>query len=183
MTLYLGIDQSFGGFGLTRLYPAYADISVVKFTSVKYGKGVDRLMDVESWLGKQIELLPEYPVHVAMEGWSRGSKNRREEMGELAYAVKRVLRWHLPEPVCYPTIIAPSKVKLFATGNGNASKEEMIAGVKERWGVECADDNAADSYALARMAQYLSEPHGTDTRLHERKAIRDVTRHTERMAR
>ncbi|WP_188187572.1 hypothetical protein [Nonomuraea sp. SYSU D8015] len=182
MSLFLGIDQSFGGFGLTRLYDGYADISVVKFTATKYGKGVDRLMHVERWLGEQICLLPEYPVHVAMEGFSRDSQNRREEAGSLAYAVKRVLRWHLPEPACYPTIIAPTKVKLFASGKGNASKQEVIDGVKERWGIECKNDNEADSYTLARMAKYLTEGYGSDARLHEIRAIKEVVLHTERVA-
>lgn len=178
--LYLGIDQSYGGFGLARLYTAYADISVVRFSSRKFGRGVDRLIAVEDWLWEQLDLLPEWPQHVAMEGYARGRQNRREEAGELAAIVKRVLWSALPDLVHYPTIVAPSQVKYFATGKGSATKEDVIAAVRQKWGVTCKNDNAADAFTLAKIAQAVAT--GQTDYDYEREVIERLTPHTERVA-
>lgn len=47
----------------------------------------------------------------------------------------------LPEP----TFINPSTVKKWATGNGKATKEDMIKYCKSRWKTEPVDDNEADA--------------------------------------
>lgn len=47
----------------------------------------------------------------------------------------------LPEPV----FINPMTVKKFATGNGHASKKEMVEFCKKRWQIEPNDDNEADA--------------------------------------
>jgi crossover junction endodeoxyribonuclease RuvC len=43
-------------------------------------------------------------------------------------------------------------LKKYATGKGTSKKQEMLLQMYKRWGVEFNDDNAADSYALARLA-------------------------------
>jgi crossover junction endodeoxyribonuclease RuvC len=43
-------------------------------------------------------------------------------------------------------------LKKYATGKGTAKKQEMLLQMYKRWGVEFNDDNAADAYALARLA-------------------------------
>jgi len=47
----------------------------------------------------------------------------------------------LPEPV----FINPMTVKKFATGNGHASKKEMVEFCQKRWQIEPNDDNEADA--------------------------------------
>ena len=42
-------------------------------------------------------------------------------------------------------------LKKYAAGKGNAKKQEMLLQMYKRWGVEFNDDNAADSYGLARL--------------------------------
>jgi crossover junction endodeoxyribonuclease RuvC len=42
-------------------------------------------------------------------------------------------------------------LKKYAAGKGNAKKQEMLLQIYKRWGIEFNDDNAADSYALARL--------------------------------
>lgn len=39
-------------------------------------------------------------------------------------------------------------IKKFATGSGNASKEDVIRSVRDRWGHSPKDDNEADALAL-----------------------------------
>lgn len=41
-------------------------------------------------------------------------------------------------------------IKLFATGKGNAKKDQMIAAVRS-WGYEPEDDNEADAIAILRL--------------------------------
>ena len=43
-------------------------------------------------------------------------------------------------------------LKKYAAGKGTAKKQEMLMQIYKRWGIEFNDDNAADSYALARLA-------------------------------
>jgi crossover junction endodeoxyribonuclease RuvC len=48
-------------------------------------------------------------------------------------------------------------LKKYAAGKGNAKKQEMLLQIYKRWGIEFNDDNAADSYALARLASGNAE--------------------------
>jgi crossover junction endodeoxyribonuclease RuvC len=43
-------------------------------------------------------------------------------------------------------------LKKYASGKGTSKKQEMLLQIYKRWGVEFNDDNAADAYALARLA-------------------------------
>jgi Holliday junction resolvasome RuvABC endonuclease subunit len=48
---------------------------------------------------------------------------------------------------------SPKEIKKWATGNGNASKDAMLAFAKKRWlGVQILDDNHADALLLWQMA-------------------------------
>jgi Holliday junction resolvasome RuvABC endonuclease subunit len=46
--------------------------------------------------------------------------------------------------------VSVQDIKKFATGKGNAPKEDVIAAVKV-WGFNPKDDNEADAIALARL--------------------------------
>jgi crossover junction endodeoxyribonuclease RuvC len=52
----------------------------------------------------------------------------------------------------FPLKIPPMTLKKYAAGKGNAKKQEMLLQIYKRWGIEFNDDNAADSYGLARLA-------------------------------
>lgn len=47
-----------------------------------------------------------------------------------------------------PEFINPAALKKWATGNGRATKEDMIAACKSRYGIVPVDDNAADACHL-----------------------------------
>ncbi|MGL5016103.1 MAG: crossover junction endodeoxyribonuclease RuvC, partial [Bacteroidales bacterium] len=46
-----------------------------------------------------------------------------------------------------PEFVPPSTIKMMAAGKGNAKKEDVIAGVKAKWGIDPVDDNHADAIA------------------------------------
>lgn len=49
--------------------------------------------------------------------------------------------FNLPEPA----LVNPKTLKKWATGNGNADKQDMITCCIRRWGIEPVDDNEADA--------------------------------------
>lgn len=165
MTAYLGIDQSYSGFGVavyyhpTEIYQTYRWAWPAK----KFRSDGHRLSVIRSdfqWRLYQLRKADQLLAATAMEGYSYGSVQGREKAGELGGIVKECLFDTAEgEPWGTPTIVPPPTLKLFATGNGKASKEEMIEGVAKKWGPRFTDDNLADAYALARYAaaQYGEE--------------------------
>ena len=89
------------------------------------------------------------PRMVAIEGYAFASNMAyAREIAELGGIVKLWLhRAHVPFE-----LVAPTKLKKFATGKGNAKKNQMLLAVYKKWGVEFSNDNEADAYALARFA-------------------------------
>lgn len=160
---FVGIDQSYTGFGLV-VINASTDVThshLGKFPAAKYDTPVDRLVAIENWLDKHLQ---GWDIdRVCMEGYANGSKFGRELAGELGYAVKRFLRVYHPQRLV-PTVVPPTSVKKFASGSGTAKKNEMLLAVFKRWGMEYKDDNLADAFVLAKIAQALDDPGIVDTK-------------------
>lgn len=111
------------------------------------GRGLDRI----DWICKQVRgMIPEQgDVHVFIEGFSFGSQGQAlYEIAGLGYIIRYML-WYRKIPC---TEVAPSQLKKWATGKGNAPKEIIIREVYRRWGVEATDNNHADAVALGRLA-------------------------------
>lgn len=60
--------------------------------------------------------------------------------------------------------VAPSSLKKFTTGKGNASKDEMVWAVNELWDIGTRDDNIADAYALSRLGRAFFDGEATSDR-------------------
>lgn len=152
----LGIDQSLTGFALAAVNtdkPEQYEIWVYKSDR----SGVERLLDIKEWIESKLVFLEEngnLPVNAAMEGTVLASHSALK-LGELAALVKITLYEMMiaenPD-VAVPLQIPPMTLKKYATGKGNAKKQEMMLQIYKRWDVELNDDNAADAYALARLA-------------------------------
>jgi len=180
--VYVGIDQSYSGFAIVFYSPRHGDYTswVREFPAAKYGKGVDRLNTIGQWLDDQFTMaegdLRQTIGHVCMEGYSMGAKQGREQSGELGATVKSILwTWSI-----YPTIVAPTSLKKFVTGKGNSAKNEMLLAVYKKWGAEFHNDNEADAYGLARMAEYLDAGVPPGAPKYERDTIAALTPETER---
>lgn len=89
------------------------------------------------------------PELIAVEGYSFGSKNAREQMGELG-GIIRVALYEAGWPY---VLVPPTLLKQFCTGKGNAQKNEMMRAVFKRWQYEAVDDNDADAKALAELGR------------------------------
>lgn len=102
-----------------------------------------------------------YADMVIMESLAFESHDMGRQNAGLAWIVRHTLhRKGIPY-----ALVPPSNLKSYATGNGSASKEMVMAAV-EGWFPGCLDayakeekDNAADAIVLVAMAyDYLGEP-------------------------
>jgi hypothetical protein len=159
----IGIDQSLTGFAITALNvddPQCYETWVYKSDY----NGVKRLHDIRWWMEDKFDTLDAKGcrvVDIAMEGSVLASHSALI-LGELAGMVKLSI-WsyfdgntnsYIPYPdhLRRPLQIPPMTLKKYATGKGTSKKQEMLLQMYKRWGVEFNNDNAADSYALARLA-------------------------------
>ncbi len=159
----IGIDQSLTGFALSAVSVEFPQQHITWVYKSPY-KGVERLDDIQTFLFDKFEWLKERgnSIHdIAMESPFLGSPSTLP-LSELAAAVKLFLYDHFdgtnnyvsspPNHLRTPLVVPPMTLKKFATGKGTSKKQEMLLQIYKRWGVEFLDDNAADAYALARLA-------------------------------
>ena len=141
--VYVGIDQSYSGFAVTFFDNETGNHQTTVYKSEK--RGIDRLRDIQSHV---MAILVGYDIQdVAMEGYAFGSQ-MANMLGELGGMVKLTLL----DFGIYPLIVPPTNLKKYVTGKGNGiSKSQMLLYVYKKWGAEFTDDNAADSYSLARL--------------------------------
>lgn len=147
----LGIDQSLTGFAVTAL--TLSDPK--KYLTWVYKSpyfGIERLVDIRQFLFDTLDYLSENNGidDVAMEGTVLASHSALV-LGELSALVKLTIYDYFDNSTRFPLMVPPMTLKKYAAGKGNAKKQEMLLQMYKRWGVEFNDDNAADSYALARL--------------------------------
>lgn len=143
---YLGIDASYSGFGFTLLSFDFYYTEVTKFE----GSGIERLASIYEYMDNKLTgLLEDTNIQgVALEGYAYGTQ-MSHMLGELGAVVKLSLHYHGLQPV----IVAPTSLKKYVTGKGTGvQKNVMLLNIYKKWGIEFTDDNAADSYALAKIA-------------------------------
>ena len=145
----IGIDQSLTGFALSVVSVEFPNKHMTWVYKSEY-RGVQRLADIQNWLSDKVTdfAWQGWDIKdVAMEGTVLASHSALA-LGELSATVKLFL-W---SKSILPLQIPPMTLKKYASGKGTAKKQEMLLQIYKRWGVEFNDDNAADAYALARLA-------------------------------
>ena len=152
----IGIDQSLTGFAMAAVNidkPEAYEIWVYKSKD----SGVRRLHDITLWMYDKFNFLHDDGCviqNIAMEGTVLASHSALV-LGELSATVKLAC-WNYFEfedpDLRTPLQVPPMTLKKYATGKGTSKKQEMLLQIYKRWGVEITDDNAADAYALARLA-------------------------------
>jgi Holliday junction resolvasome RuvABC endonuclease subunit len=141
--VYVGIDQSYSGFAITLLDKTTLNHQTTVYKSEE--TGIRRLKEIQAHV---MDTLVDWDIQdVAMEGYAFGSQ-MANMLGELGGMVKLTLL----DFGVYPLIVPPTNLKKYVTGKGNGvPKSQMLLYVYKKWGVEFTDDNAADSYSLARL--------------------------------
>jgi Holliday junction resolvasome RuvABC endonuclease subunit len=81
-----------------------------------------------------------------MEGYAFGAKFAREILGELGGILKLAVNDYACADLL---VVSPNELKKYATGKGNAKKQDVLLGIYKNWEVSFDDDNQADAFALA----------------------------------
>jgi len=148
----IGIDQSLTGFALTALATSDPNQYHTWVYKSPYF-GIERLVDIRQFLFDHFDYITEKHElqDIAMEGTVLASHSALV-LGELSALVKLTVYDYFDNNTRFPLMVPPMTLKKYAAGKGNAKKQEMLLQMYKRWGIEFNDDNAADSYALARLA-------------------------------
>lgn len=149
--LYIGIDQSYTGFGLVVLDQDghCHQKSLLKYPLNKFKDESERLGRIYSdlMLFFSVHNSSGAQIHIGMEGYAYGAKLNREKLGELGGIVKLAIYDVFGVA---PTVYSPTALKAFIAGNGKASKELMVEAV-QKLDPEITDHNLADAYGIAYM--------------------------------
>ena len=84
---------------------------------------------------------------VVVEGYAYGRQNTAHQLGELGGVIRLAL-WEAGIPY---VDVPPSTLKKYATGRGNAGKEEVLAAAIRRLGYQGHDNNEADALWLRAL--------------------------------
>lgn len=119
---------------------------------------VERYEALAKWAVESIRPHWKDGATIVLEGYAFGAKggllfNIAENAGLLKYHLKKAFG-------VFPVIVAPTEVKKFWTGKGNANKELMVQTLKEKEGIDIVDwmshnklqspaHDVVDSYAIA----------------------------------
>jgi len=141
-----GVDLSLRATGVAVASTATATSAVVECWKPKE-RGTERL----AWLRSQVERLVEQhrPDLVVLEAYAFSRHDAyAHELGEAGGVVRLALA-DADVPWC---TVAPTSLKKYATGKGNASKEQVLVEAVRRLGYDGHDNNEADALWLAAMA-------------------------------
>lgn len=106
---------------------------------------------------------------IIIEGFSYGSRGRGMSF---QFGLGHYVRNELYKFGFDYEIVTPGQLKKFATGKGNASKDNMILPIYKKWGFEHESDNVRDAFVLAKIGQALNE--NTDLLKYEKEVIKEM---------
>jgi crossover junction endodeoxyribonuclease RuvC len=147
--ILMGVDPSLTNTGIVYLRDGQACVGeiVPKTTPHTPDESAARLEYLYRGMRSSIQQVGNV-TDVAFEGYSFGSMNKREAMGE-AGGVLRLAALH---EGCRILVIPPTAVKKFVTGKGVAQKDVMRLAIFKRWGFEHSSEHVLDAYAVAKVA-------------------------------
>jgi crossover junction endodeoxyribonuclease RuvC len=122
--------------------------TAIEITS-KEKRDPHRFMDIAKTVMKYIT---EHDV-ICIEGFSYSSRGAAVSV---QYGIGWILRAELIKAGLSYYEVPPSSVKKFATGKGNAKKDELVLPIYKRWGFEHNSDNVRDAFVLAQISRALN---------------------------
>lgn len=143
--MIVGLDLSLTSTGIARVQPG--DPAVIETLRVRPGKrtGCARLNVI---LHEVLDACMDADL-VVLEGPAYNQVNAAHTMGGLWWLCRYHL-WVLGRQV---VVVEPGHLKKYATGRGNAGKDEVLAAIIRRYpATELAGNDEADALCLAAMA-------------------------------
>lgn len=151
-----GIDLSLTHTGLALLEDGKLVYTKSILTKPKGKRPIDEITRLELIVDQICELLDaDKPDVVAIEGiaFMASKTTALAQLSGLNYMMRKELKDRNIKFI----IVAPSSLKKFITGAGNAKKDEMMLAVYKRWSVTLLDDNENDAYCLAQVAFVIAD--------------------------
>lgn len=153
--IVVGLDLSLSCTGLARVQ-SDGTIETFKIKPPAKLRDIDRL----SWIRHQVLYLSQNAGWVVVEGpafGAQGGQQGHHERAGLFWMVADSLR-ELPlmasESPVARIVVPPTSLKKYMTGKGNASKDQVLAAVINRFReVPVDDNNVADALSLAAMGR------------------------------
>ncbi len=150
--MFIGIDLSLTGTGVVYLNKDKDERKLIKSSPPKIKTPtteLERLMVIRN----KITITKEAKL-VAIEGIAFMSRNSTStsQLSAINYMVREKL-YNLGVPF---VIVAPTSLKKFVTGKGNAGKDIVMLEAYKRWNVSITDNNICDAYGLAKIAEALT---------------------------
>jgi crossover junction endodeoxyribonuclease RuvC len=145
---YIGIDPSTTT-GFVALSPEGEILQGFEITT-KEKKDPNRFMDIADQIIYKLRI----DDSICIEGFSYGSKGKGIST---QYGIGWLIRSYLIECGFKYQEVSPSGLKKFASGKGNAKKDNLVIPIYKKWGFESDSDNIRDAYILAQIARYKHE--------------------------
>lgn len=148
--IYVGLDLSLTSTGLAIIHNGTATVRRIKSKAKKDATTEDQSERLDALIGDIIGAIPASDrTLIAVEGPSFGSSGSAAHiLGGLWWLVRHALRIEGFDVV----VASPSTVKKYATGSGNASKDQVLAAVVRRYlDVEVTGNDEADALVLAAI--------------------------------
>lgn len=115
--------------------------------ATKQLRGGARLAAIDTWLDRLLDKWGGATL-AAVEGYAMAAQNRPFDLGEVGGVVRlRLFQRGIPY-----VVVPPTQVKKFATGSGQATKKQVQAAIKARWGLGITQEDQADAFVLSRIA-------------------------------
>ena len=149
----VGLDMSLTGTGVCVKIGDKIDTKTIKTTTKTASDDLARLRYIVDQVMKEI---PKDVDMVCIEDFFTPMNKHQINAAIKLAMLATVTRMALYEKGIPFYVVAPTQVKKFTTGKGTSKKEIMVREVWKRWGVECSDDNQADSTALAHIAEGIA---------------------------
>lgn len=150
----MGIDPSLTGFAMVIMGDDCYERKEISTTSSKWGKTVrGRIARYRHLLGSCLEFAEKYDVsQFFVEGYSFASRGQAViTLAEFGGVLRDRLLWRNNLVL----EIAPTMLKKFATGKGNANKILVLQEIAKRYGIFFDSDNLGDAYIAAKIGRIL----------------------------
>lgn len=149
----MGIDPSLNSLGIA--YRARGRIMATCVTRGGNFRGMGRISVIKEALRTYLDMVN--PALVAYEGYAlgfRGKSNTIFDLGELGGVLKLLIL----ERGIDILLVPPKTLKSYATGKGNADKQQVSLALKEELGVSFATSDQYDATGLLVMGEaYLNK--------------------------
>jgi len=146
----VGVDISLAATGFARVMGNRSELMTIKTKPRDFPTPFERYEHIVNTI---LSGIPDCTTLIAIEDYYVPQSKAQFGAAINLVALGTLVRKALYDKGLPFIIIAPSQIKKFVTGKGNAQKSLILREVFKRWQIDAADDNQADAFSLAKMAE------------------------------